>query len=87
MNKAKISFLTVCFVVISSILASGFSTHSTTISRSFDKDEAVVGDPITVTVNFTNEEADDLRGFFYTEQIPDGLSVDTISVQIDGSTI
>jgi hypothetical protein len=65
----------------------GFSTHSTTIFRSFDKDEAVVGESIVVTVSFVNEDAYELRGFYYAEQIPDGLSVNTSSVKIDGSTI
>ncbi len=65
----------------------GFSTHSTTISRSFDKEEAVIDEPITITVSFINEEAYDLRGCYYTEQVPAGLSVVTDSVQIDGSTI
>ena len=87
MKKQILSFLIVCFLVFLSTSTSGFSTHSTTIFRSFDKDEAVVGESIVVTVSFVNAEANDLHGFYYAEQIPDGLSVDTISVQIDGSTI
>ena len=67
--------------------AFGFSTHNAAISRTFDKVETVIGEYITVTVSFTNEEAYDLRGFYYTEQIPDGLPVNTVSVRIDGSAI
>ena len=65
----------------------GFSTHNTTISRIFDRVEAVVGESVTVIVSFTNNETNDLRGFYYTEQIPDGLLVTTVSVEIDGSGI
>ena len=87
MKKEILSFLIVCFIVFLSASTSAFSTHSTTISRSFDRYEAVVGEPITVTVNFTNEEPYDLRGFYYTEQVPGALSIVTESVQIDESTI
>ena len=76
MNKTIISFLTACFVLISSISAIGFSTHSTTISRSFDKEEAVAGETIRVTVSLTNLEVNELRGFYYTEQMPAWLAVD-----------
>ena len=87
MNKTIISFLTACFLVIPSISALGFSTHSTTITRSFDKEEAVAGGSILVTVSFTNLEVNDLRGFNYTEYIPDGLSVSTENVKIDASDV
>jgi hypothetical protein len=87
MKKKILSILIVCFLVFLSASTSGFSTHSTTISRSFDRYEAVVGEPITVTVIFTNEEAYDLRGFYYTEQIPEQLWVDAVNIRVDGSDI
>lgn len=87
MNKTIISFLTACFLLISSISAIGFSTHNTTIARSFDKEEAVAGESIMVTVSFTNLEVNELRGFYYTEYIPDGLSVSTENVKIDASDV
>jgi VCBS repeat-containing protein len=86
MRKTIISFLIILFflVLLLPISAMGFSTHGTMISREFDKVEAAVDEPITVTVSFTNGEADDLRGFYYTEHVPEGLSIDTVSVKIDG---
>lgn len=73
------------YLCVSSVF--GFSTHTTGISRTFDQDEAFVSEEITVTVSFTNEEVYDLRGFYHTEHIPDGLSVNTVSVKIDGDGI
>jgi hypothetical protein len=67
--------------------ASGFSTHNIMITRSFDEVETVVGGTITVSVGFTNAEVRDLRGFYYTDQIPEGLSVETVSLRIDGDNI
>jgi len=87
MKKKKFSLILLCFLCFCVSSAFGFSTHNAAISRTFDKVEAVIGEYITVTVSFTNEEAYDLRGFYYTEQIPGGLSVNTISVRIDGSAI
>jgi PKD repeat protein len=87
LKKTIPSFLLVCFLVFSFTSAIAFSTHSTTIYRSFVKQEAVVGESITVTVSFVNQETYELRGFYYTEQIPDGLTVNTISVKIEGGTI
>jgi len=65
----------------------GFSTHNITISRAFDQIQASVDSPITITVNFTSLEPFDLRGFYYAVHIPEGLSVDTESVRINGSVI
>ena len=68
MKVAKLSLLILCFSCFFVSTAFGFSTHSITISRTFDKVEAVVGEPIAVTMSFTNLEPNDLRGFYYTEQ-------------------
>ena len=87
MKKAKFSLILVSFLSFSVSPASAFSTHNATISRTFDKVEAAVGESITVTVSFTNEEAYDLRGFYHTEQIPEGLSVNTDRVKIGGTDI
>ena len=76
-----------CLLFLLNNAAFGFSTHTTGISRTFDPVEAFVTAGITVTVNFTTSEVNDLRGFYYTEQIPQGLSVSTISVKINGSDI
>ncbi|MCJ8502994.1 hypothetical protein [Desulfatitalea alkaliphila] len=64
--------------------AAAFSTHATDAYRSFDALEAAAGEAITVTVVFSNLEPADLRGFFFTEHIPVGLSVTTEAVMIGG---
>jgi hypothetical protein len=65
----------------------GFSTNNTTIARSFDKSSAATGELITVTVTFTNNESTNLRGFYYAEEVPQALVVNTVSVKINGSAI
>ncbi len=67
--------------------ACGFSSHNTEITRTFDQTEAALDSYITVKVNFKNNEIKDLRGFYYTEQIPEGLSVNTKSVKINSQEI
>ena len=89
MKCLKLTLVTSCVLFLLSSAAFGFSTHTTVISRTFDPVEAevFVGEDITVTVNFTTSEVDDLRGFYYTDQIPQGLTVDTVSVKINGTDI
>ncbi len=87
MKNAIILLLTACFLVISAMPAIGFSTHNTTIFRSFDKEQAVVDEPITITVSFINLEVNYLRGLYYTVQIPRGLSISTINVRIAGNNV
>ena len=65
----------------------GFTTNNTTITRTFDKSEVAIGQSIAVTVTFTNNEAASLRGFYYSEQVPEGLVVSTTSVKINGNAI
>ena len=75
----------ILFFVIEHV--SAYSTNSTTIFRSFGKDVVTLGESINVTVNFTNTESNSLRGFYYVEQIPQGLVVNPVSVKIDGNAI
>jgi PKD repeat protein len=85
MRKGKFLLLfCLCFWVS---LVFGFSSRNTITSRTFDKLEAVVGEPITVTVRFTNGEANVLRGFYYAEQIPQGLQVNRGIVKINGTEV
>ena len=65
------------------------STHSTTsLSRSVDQSQVNVGETITVTVTFTNNEATaPLRGFYYAAHLPEELTVTPISVSIGGSPV
>ena len=83
--KSTIIVLVIFF--LASSFTFGYSTHSIAVSRIFDKEEAVVSEPITVTVNFTNLESNDLRGFYYTEHIPQGLTVNIISTKLNGVDI
>jgi len=82
MKPFRVSLLVFFLLVfhVNSVFA--FSTHNTYSSRTFDKTQAPPNDSITVTVNFANYELEDLRGFYYTEQIPEGLTVESASIKI-----
>ena len=64
-----------------------FSTHNTTLTRSFNKLQVVAGESIRVTVSFSNLETSSLRGFYYSDHIPEDLFVTTQSVTINGSPV
>lgn len=42
------------------------------------------GETITITVGITNNETDDLHGFYFSDQVPNGWTVDTSSFSVDG---
>ena len=42
------------------------------------------GETITVSVGVTNNETDNLRGFYFSDQIPNGWGVETVSASVDG---
>ena len=79
-------YLTV-FICATAGYVFGFTTNNTTITRTFDKSSAAINELITVTVNFTNNESTGLRGFYFADQVPQALVVNTASVKINGSTI
>ena len=59
-------------------------------SRSLDPDDLSIaghGDTIPVTVAITNHDDAALRGFFYSDQIPNGWAVRTVDVSLNGSEI
>jgi len=85
MRFPKLLLIIFCLLFLCVGPSYGYSTHDTTISRPFDKAEAGVNDPITITVTFTNLEANALRGFYYADQIPEGLSINPVSVRIGGN--
>jgi len=87
MKNAAIFSLTACLLVFFSSPVAGFSTHATIVYRVFDSEKALVGEPITVTVSFLNLEPNDLRGLYYTEQIPFGLFVNTVHTRIAGENV
>jgi len=60
------------------------------VDRSFDPaDFSAVssGGAITVTIDVTNNEGVDLRGFYYSDHVPSEWVVDTASVSVNGSPI
>ncbi len=69
-------------------VAYSFTTSNTSIVRSFDQTIINTGEgPIQATVTFTNHEQHTLHGFYFTEQIPEGLTVSTDSITIiDGGS-
>ena len=87
MKALKLSLVMMCLILLANSHALGFSTHNTTISRTFDTVETGVDGSITVTVDLTNSEANDLKGFYYAEHVSQGLTISTISVKIDGNDI
>ncbi|RJP92382.1 MAG: hypothetical protein C4518_06940 [Desulfobacteraceae bacterium] len=86
MKRIKLLLLS-CLLSLFFSHAWGFSSHHILITRTFNTLETAVGNPLFVTVNFTNNETVEIRGFFFTEQIPSGLSVKTESVTINGKSI
>jgi len=87
MKWLKVVSLSVAFLLLSFELAFGFSTHDTMAFRVFDKVDAEVGESIRITVNFTNLETEDLKGFYYAEHVPEELTVTSVSVKLDGSEV
>ncbi len=85
MMRSLVGIVAVVGLVCSAGQSYAFTTHNTTLSRSFDKVEDVVGGSIRVTVRFSNLEAASLRGFSYCDHIPRGLSVATESVAVNGT--
>lgn len=67
--------------------SAAFTTQNTTLVRSFDKLEDVAGGSIRVTVSFSNLETASLRGFYYSDHIPAGLTLTTESVSVNGSPV
>jgi len=60
------------------------------VNRSFvPYDFSTVGDggTITVTLDVTNNGSITLRGFYYSDQVPNGWVVDTTAVTVNGSAI
>ena len=82
MKAVKIIFCIIFYLFVFVHAVYSFSTHNANVSRTFDKNQAPPGNSITVTMSFSNTELEGLRGFYYTEHIPETLTVSTISVKI-----
>ena len=60
------------------------------VNRSFEPDDFSAvssGSAVTVTIDVTNSEDVALRGFYYSDQVPNGWVVSTASVSVGGSPI
>ena len=60
------------------------------VDRIFQPDDLSAvssGQAITVTIDVTNNEEIPLRGFYYSDQVPNGWLVNTASVSVNGSPI
>ena len=87
MKFFKLIPILICLSLIFISHVFSFTTNNTTITRVFDKNVAGINDPITVTLTLTNNESSSVLGFYYAEQIPQGLVVSTTSVKINGVTV
>lgn len=72
-------------LAVSSVL--GFSTDNSSVVRSYNRIATLTNEPIVVSVTFTNGEAGQLRGFCYCEQVPSELTVNPLSLTVNGSGV
>lgn len=89
MKTIRLPFLFIFFLFFANSFAFGsFSTHTgTCITRTFDAVSTIISDSIIINVGFTNSETHAINGFYYTEHIPQGLTVNTVTVRINGQEI
>jgi hypothetical protein len=87
MKLVRAIALLFCFLFIFASTVFSFTISNTIITRTFNKNEASINELITVSVNFTNNETSSLRGFYYAEQVPEGLVVNTVGVSINGNPV
>lgn len=64
--------------------ASGFSTDQCAMTRRFDLTSVTTNALISVTALLTNGTATSLRGFYFVDHIPAGLTVTTLDVTLNG---
>jgi uncharacterized repeat protein (TIGR01451 family) len=67
--------------------AFGFSSDESALERRFDRWMVRTNSAVIITASFTNAGAAPLSGFFYSEQVPSGLTVTTLSVLLNGQNI
>ncbi len=67
--------------------ALGFSSDGSSAARSLSAGISMTNASVVVTVTFTNAQTNAVRGWFYSDQVPDGLSVSTLSVKIEGRSV
>lgn len=79
--------LALCAAALSLPGAFGFQSDNSSLTRSFNRTVALTNSQIVVTMNFTNGGTTASRGFYYSDQVPSGLAVSTVSLTLDGITV
>jgi uncharacterized repeat protein (TIGR01451 family) len=77
----------VCIAGFVASASPSFSDEPFSVLRSFDQRVAVTNSGIFVTATLTNNGGGDLRGFYFTDQLPLPFTVETLSVSIGGQNI
>jgi uncharacterized repeat protein (TIGR01451 family) len=67
--------------------ALAMTSGSLALARTFDKTVVVTNSPILVMATLTNTSPDTLRGFFYFDELPSGLTVTNLSVTLSGLSL
>jgi uncharacterized repeat protein (TIGR01451 family) len=65
----------------------GFQSSTYVLTRNFSKTAVLTNSQILVTVNFTNNASVACRGFYYSDGVPSGLTVSTVSVRVNAQTV
>lgn len=76
-----------CAAALSLPVAFGFQSDNSSLTRSFNKTVALTNSQIVITVNYTNGGTAESRGFYYTDQVPSGLAVSTLSLMVNGKAV
>jgi hypothetical protein len=76
-----------CLALMGAKVALAFSSDGSTLTRVLSRNTSLTNFPIVLTATFTNNTTNTLHGFYYTEQIPSGLSVQTLSVKVNGQSV
>ena len=84
MQKNAIAFV-ICFGLART--GFGFSSDGSSLERAADRLTVWTNSPVVFTVTFTNGGPAPLRGFYYSDQIPAGVTVQTLSVSLNGVAI
>lgn len=80
----RLIFFLLCALLLSSSAATA-ATNS--LVRSLNRTVALTNSPVVVTANFTNGGTNPMRGFYYSDQLPSGSEVTTVSVKLNGRAI
>jgi len=85
-RSVVVSAAVLCVMGISATCRADYSSAApnVTATREFDMLTAGVSELVTVTFQLTNTEGKNIKGFYYADNIPTGLSVSAPVVKVDG---